>query len=221
VRVGLQPDHTDFTVHENLLSRTPFFADAFNRRNTFTAYIAIGGQKTSAFSVYMNWLYTGRLHIKPSKNRSVGSHSPHHSEWQNLTDCYLLGEYLGDVHFRDTVVDVMLEWFDVTPAKERRGILDTAAKIYRQVQTGDPLRRFVTDIAAYHFDDKTIQEIVAKHSGMQLPALFVADILGKLSSRFQGTGASTFSNVPQPPVIAGRGTCNYHCHGDKECYKKN
>lgn len=220
MRVGLQPDHTDFTVHENLLSRTPFFADALNRRNTFTAYIAIGGQQASTFGIYMNWLYTGRLHNKRPKGTSVGSHSPHHDEWLSLTDACLLGEYLGDADFRDTVIDAKLEWFHVTPSKERRAILDTAAEVYRKVQTGDPLRRFISDIAAYHFDDKTIQEIVAKHAGMQLPALFVADILGKLSSRFQGPSAPNFSNVPRPPVIAGRGTCNYHCHGDKECYKK-
>lgn len=221
VRVGQAPNHTDFTVHENLLSRTPFLAEAINSKKDSTTYIEIGDHSKSAFGLYLQWLYTGRLHTKPSKVPLLIYTSPSQEEWHNLTDAYLLGERLGDIKFKDTVIDAMLEWFFETLPKDRRVVYETAPKVYLRVQAGGPLRRLISDMAAYHFDDQTIQEMATRQSSLGLPYDFLSDTLVKFSSRMQGSGASTMSKIVQPPVFAGRGTCNYHCHGDNECYKKD
>jgi hypothetical protein len=157
LRVGLHPEHADFTVHEDLLSHSPFFADALDRRDTLTTYIMIDGHKKSAFRVYLQWLYTRRLHTKISEDTAVTNYSRHHGEWLNLADAYLLGEYLSDIDYRDTVVDAMLEWFHETPSREVYVVLDTASEIYFKIQIG-PLRHLLSDVAAYRFDDSIIRK---------------------------------------------------------------
>ncbi|KAF2686722.1 hypothetical protein K458DRAFT_470639, partial [Lentithecium fluviatile CBS 122367] len=219
VRVGIQPNHVDFTVHRNLLARSPYFAEAL--QTTQLPYIPIGARKISAFATYQQWLYSGRLHTMPStKEAPAADRSPHQTEWLNLKDIYVLGEFFADDEFRDRIIDTMLEWFRTTPADDRCILLETASEVYHNVRSSSPLRRLVSDVVAWHFNDTQIQEMALKHTTHQLPVDFLADTLGKLSSRFQGPGVTPFTDKPRSPVITSRGNCNYHCHGEKDCYKK-
>ncbi|KAF2250850.1 hypothetical protein BU26DRAFT_603379 [Trematosphaeria pertusa] len=222
VRVGTESQHTDFTVHENLLRRSPFFVSPLDPCGSGDAgaFTALPDHKPTAFTVYVQWLYSGRLHTKPSKEETTAVGDPlRRQEWLKLVDAYILGEYLGDIDFRDTVIDAMLGWFHEAQTQDRTSLLDSVGEVYMETSPGSPLCRLLSDIVAWHFEDRTLQEMKVKQTSFQLPPAFLLDTLVKLSSRFQGAGMAAFGRGS--PVNAGRGTCIYHCHGpgDKACYK--
>ncbi|KAF2654610.1 hypothetical protein K491DRAFT_716975 [Lophiostoma macrostomum CBS 122681] len=219
VRVGLEENHIYYTVHESLLRRTSVFRDQL--RNSESTPLQIGVlllpyAKPSAFGIYVQWLYSGRLHTKMKKSPSV-TDPLHQREWFKLVDGYLIGERMADAEFRDTIMDAMLEWCKEATIQDQKVLLDNVGDIYSSCATGSPLRQLVSDVSAWHFDDATIQEMRIDNE-VALPYDFVLDTLSKLSTRMQGTGRSPFGT--RSPIEGGRGTCRYHCHGDKACYRQ-
>jgi hypothetical protein len=131
----------------------------------------------------------------------------------------LIGERLADAEFRDTVMDAMLDWCKEATTQDHKALLENVGDIYSSCHAGSHLRQLVSDIAAWHFDDSAIQEMRIDDE-VTLPYGFLPDTLCGLSKRMQGRGQNPFGFGTRSPVDEGRGTCKYHCHGDKACYKQ-
>ncbi|KAF1965182.1 hypothetical protein BU23DRAFT_34539 [Bimuria novae-zelandiae CBS 107.79] len=219
VRVGSEPDHKDFTVHEELLKRSPYLSSI---RHEMSSYVSLPDQKPATFNIYVQWLYSKRLYTKaaPASNQVAPTlQQPNSDEWLNLVDVYLLGFKLGDVDFQDMVMDAIMDWLRetrdsgsfITPTPIVA--LENVARIYYTLHNtakDNPLRRLVSDVAALNFSDATIQKICADDGGQKLPRAFLLDLLSKLSSRLQGGR----------PFPEARGACHYHCHAEGKCYRK-
>lgn len=212
VRVGISPFHTDFTVHRNLLQRVPYFQTALNgepQPKGFEEYHTVPAGKADAFTIYVHWLYTRRLHTR--KKKQDFATNGHRLEWITLVDSYILGEHLADVEFRDRLMDVLLDWQKEASHADKVAVLCRVSDIYYACPKSSPLRELVSDIAAYSLDDSVIQEMAMK----QYPYDFFADTLGKLAGRLQGM---RMFKAETNPVDSARGTCRYHCHGKKPCH---
>ncbi|KAF2643738.1 hypothetical protein P280DRAFT_215912 [Massarina eburnea CBS 473.64] len=209
VRVGSEHPQ-DFTVHENLLKRSPFFSNALTQIDD--TFPTLKNCSVSTFQLYVNWLYTNRLHSKPT-SESV-SEVEQRNEWIRLTEAYILGEYLDDADFRDCIIDALLDLFEGIHPTARSAPLDNVQDIYK-LADGSPLRELVSDIAAWHFDHDIVEEIKTR---VHVPSAFLVETLVKLSKRFQNPSAELYGNVS--PVVKGRRSCKYHCHAfEKTCYK--
>ena len=230
VRVGTDNDHIDYTVHESLLKRSPFLSSELETSDAQQSFLYVSDIKPSAFGIYVQWLYSGRLHTKMPKGSATVTEPTHRREWFKLVDGYLVGEHLAGIDFRDTVIDAMLEWCKEASPTDLQVLLDNVSEVYKSCNYNSPLRQLVSDVAAWHFADADIQGMRTGSRG-SLPSEFVLEMLCKLSARLQGPstkpqggqGQGLFANavhVLQSPVATGRGTCKYHCHGDKICYRK-
>lgn len=180
-------------------------------------FVRLADQNSPTFRIYVQWLYSGRLHTKLYfKEGSEASGNVHRNEWLQLVNAYLLGEKLADTDFRDLVLDACLDWFGEASRKDLLIIVQSVREAYTQLAKNSPLRQLVVDIAAWHFDHQTVKKFQEVESVVDFPKSFLLDMLAAMSARFQGTGSS-FGIVS--PVLKGRGTCEYHCHGDEKCYK--
>lgn len=220
VRVGIAPDHQDFTVHENLVKRSPYLMSIYHQSAT---YIVLPDAQPEAFAIYQQWLYTRGLHTKTvNMGGAIGLLGPSHGEeWTKLTEVYLLGHKLVDIEFQDRVVDGMIEWLqEVThSAYDLSMVLDSIPRIYTilgEAGEDNPLRRLVSDIIALKFSDAMIQKMAIDRNGEKMPPAFLLDLVLKLSTRL--SGPAKFLNASKLPEA--REGCHYHCHKEGECYRE-
>ncbi|KAF2851801.1 hypothetical protein T440DRAFT_422502, partial [Plenodomus tracheiphilus IPT5] len=148
VRVGPEPNHTDFTIHETLIRKSsPFFEKSLGNkwRKAQERVVRLPTCSASAFSLYMQWLYTNRLHAIP-KDASGST-----SELANLVPACLLGEYLQDISFQDHVMDAIIEWKKKAKRPDCERITEIWVKIiYSQTNEISPLRLFFANLVAWH-----------------------------------------------------------------------
>ncbi|KAF2452023.1 hypothetical protein P171DRAFT_479036 [Karstenula rhodostoma CBS 690.94] len=211
IRVGGEPDHKDFTVHEDGRKRSPYLMDP---RNQKPAFISLPDARPEDFNVYVQWLYTGRLHTKTI-------HFDHGVEWVMLTNVYLLGHKLADVDFQDRVMDSMLDWLkDAGHNIDCLAVVfDNVTQIFNETKISgknNPLRRLVSDIVSAKLSNTTIQSMALDRQSEQLPPAFLLDIVSKLSTKLVA-GHLSFLSLTKSPEL--RENCHYHCHKNGECYR--
>jgi hypothetical protein len=98
VRVGTEPKHNDFSVHENLIRlSSPFFEAVLSREweESKERVVKLPGCNPHAFCVYIHWLYIGQLHSKFQLN--VISNLDGQWEWVNHVKASLLSNYLQNI----------------------------------------------------------------------------------------------------------------------------
>ncbi|KAJ4351248.1 uncharacterized protein N0V89_006587 [Didymosphaeria variabile] len=219
IRVGHEPQHKDFTVHENLLSRSPYLMDI---RHKMSTYISLPDAQPEAFSIYQQWLYTKGLHTKTTvKEVTFGPFDPsHRDEWTKLTDIYLLGHKLVDTDFQDRVMDGILEWLDETTTSiyDLSVLLENVVQIYialKDAREDNPLKRLISDTVSLKFTDAMIQKMVTDRK-KELPRSLLLDLVSKLSAN--SSGSLIMSRVSTHPEF--REACHYHCHAAGDCYRK-
>ncbi|KAL1592742.1 hypothetical protein SLS60_011158 [Paraconiothyrium brasiliense] len=220
VRVGREPRHKDFTVHENLLNRSPYLMDI---RHHLSTYISLPDAQPEAFSIYQQWLYMRGLHTKTTvKEVPFGPPDPsHRDEWTKLTDVYLLGHKLVDTHFQDRVMDGMLEWLDETTVGtyDLAVLLDNVTQIYsvlKDSSENNPLKRLVSDTVSLKFTDAMIQKMIAERR-KELPRSLLTELVSKLSAKSSGGLFSSNKELIHPEF---REACHYHCHAEGDCYRE-
>jgi hypothetical protein len=166
-----------------------------------------------AFRLYVQWLYTGRLHTRLSLARDE-QFKDRRYELTNLIEGYLLGDYLQDNDYKDILVDAMVEW-----ASEYSGVphsakpADFAARVYTSTDGSSPLRKLLADLTVWlpkQSDWKQIPED-------QFPHGFLCDVIRVFSAKIQQS--ETAPEDKKAPFQRYRGTCHYHCHGKEACYK--
>jgi hypothetical protein len=212
IRVGPEPSHTDFTVHENLLRKSsPFFEAALGREwlESEERVVRLPTNGAKAFQVYSQWLYTGRLHTRLSSDRKIKYGL--REEWKCLVSAYLLGEYLQEITFRDSVMDAMQEWVQLYTTMSINAY-ESATEIYDNTSSGSPLRLLVTDLTVWRANDLFWIE----EQQFRLPPEFTWSLAIGLRTRL--TGRESSLEVDEP-FARRRDTCHYHCHGLQQCYR--
>jgi hypothetical protein len=96
------------------------------------------------FRLYHQWLYTGRLHARPTDPSRVDAES------SNLVQRYLLGDYPQDCNYKDKTTDALLEWQKgANDEKITRFFGSWANTLKQQLHRQDPLRRVLVDMIVY------------------------------------------------------------------------
>ncbi|KAF2121756.1 hypothetical protein BDV96DRAFT_627006 [Lophiotrema nucula] len=139
IKVAVGTDRQIFPMHEMVLVRNAkFFKKALQDSMSLRAdpdTIDLTDDEPATFQVYSNWLYTERLTV------------PGPSQWLacscRLVQCYVLGEKLMDVKFKNIVIDEMIRRTD-----EWIPECDAVKIIYQGTSAGSPARRFLVDIWA-------------------------------------------------------------------------
>ncbi|KAF2028831.1 hypothetical protein EK21DRAFT_113524 [Setomelanomma holmii] len=209
VRVGPEPKHTDFSVHENLIRLSSPFFEAALGRDWKEAKERIGKLpdcNAHAFRVYTHWIYTGQLNTKLQFDQS--SPTDGQWEWANLVKAYLLGDYLQDIDFKDTVMDAMIDWADYATRECGNASPHSSVEVYQHTRIGSPLRWILLDSTTWRLTNN----FAVSMSDFQFPSEFLAFIVTALTDRIR-TGKTV------RPSFLDKRYCHYHCHRDRTCYQ--
>lgn len=152
--------------------------------------------------IYNQWLYTERLFMKAEgDDRSM-------SEGRSLIKGYLLGHHLGDVKYRDTLMDALIKWGDIADIEDRVTLVsEHAVAVFDGTEVKDPLRKFIPDFTVWNTECDLWPE-----NYKRFPEDFVAMVSHGYTFRCHLGGFG-------PSKRASLQACLYHCHGDKPCYK--
>lgn len=212
VRVGKAPRHVDFTVHEGLICKSSAYF-----RTTLANQLSIAPKERSVilpyqgshdFQLYMQWLYTGRLHMSKTGETKAAT------EKTNLMKAYLFGALLEDVDYQDTVMDALRDWIRTANAHDRAVLVEEwVVRIFHRTQATSPLRKFWVDIAVWCLDDKFWEK-----NKRDLPEEFVQDAAAGLATRVQAN-KNTVSPFKVTQNERWEHICRYHSHGERLCYR--
>jgi hypothetical protein len=209
VRVGPEPKHTDFSVHENLIRLSSAFFEATLGRDwkeSQERIVKLPDCNAHAFCVYLQWLYTVQLDTKFQFNQ--GSLSDGQWEWANLVKAYLLGHYLQDVDFKDTSMDAMVDWANEATRECSYAPPHSSVEVFQATRAGSPLRWVILDFTTWRLTNISPVSL----SDYQFPSDFLTSVITTLTERIRT------AKVVRPTFVDKR-YCHYHCHGDRTCYK--
>lgn len=190
---------------------SPFFEAALCREwlESQEGVVRLPAGDADAFQIYSQWLYTRRLHTHPGSRRHIFVKIK--EEWARLVRAYLLGEFLQDTVFRDSVIDAMQEWAQNCLSMSAYAY-QQATEIYDKTSSASPLRHLVADLTAW----RQTNAFLVDEQRLLLPPEFVWDLAKSLWARLVVSGSGL---VVEEPVEKHRGTCYYHCHGLQPCYR--
>jgi hypothetical protein len=217
VRVWEEPDHVDFAVHENLLRKSsPFFEAALSNDwlESEQRIVKLPLCREQTFHFYVQWIYTGRLHIKQETSHMEGM--------MTIARSYVLGEYLQDIHFRDCLMDATVTFVNETTGNCGT-FLYAASRASEHTIKSSPLQMFAKDVAVWKMSSKNWDYFAMVESEdwnrfrESFPLDLAFGVIVGLSKRLDPT-AKTLS-----PFTPYMDPCRYHCHGAEPCYitKKN
>jgi hypothetical protein len=204
VRIGHEPNHTDFTVHEDPIraSSKLFQVDLCRPwRESNERIVRLPVYEATAFKIYVHWLYSGLLCATPVGARSSISVS------SSLVRGYLLADYLQDSNYQDNIMDSLVEWNRNAEAAECMSFLSSWIRVVdKKTCEGNPLQKLLVDVVVWKTTRDWWGSVIA-----EMPVKFVYSVCLGLSARNQAqrTAISPFSKVSG---------CSYHSHGDEPCY---
>lgn len=124
-----------------------------------------------AFLIYSSWLYTGAIHTTTNIDDNTDDQT-HIEEFRRLAIAYVLGEYLQDPKFKDSVMDSLLS--------KLRGdtesiFFQVGAEMVRTVYQGtpatSPARLLMADLFTNHAGERYMRNLVG-----EVPADFLQDL---------------------------------------------
>lgn len=208
VRVGKEPDHTNFTIHENLLRKaSPFFEAALSRdwKESQETVVKLPNGFAPSFQVFTQWLYANRVYAKcvldgySDLNEGVG--------WAISVSSYLLGDYLQVSEFKDAVIDSIIDWANQAPSS-CKAPSRSARVIYANIEEDSPSRKITL-----HFTlNRLMSELNAVNVQTGMPVAFLGALVSTMSTRIRTGRFIRFD-------FQDRKCCQYHCHQDKMCYE--
>ncbi|KAH7068220.1 hypothetical protein BKA63DRAFT_581619 [Paraphoma chrysanthemicola] len=209
VRVGPEPKHTDFSVHDNLLRLfSPFFEAALGRdwKESQERIVKLPNCNVHAFRVYFQWLYTAQLHTKFQFNQT--SPSDGQWEWGNLVKAYLLGDYLQDIDFKDSLIDTMIDWANEATRECSNAPAHSSVEIFQHTKSTSPPRWISLDFTTWRLTNS----FPVSMTEYQFLSDFLVTVVTTLTETIRT------NKIVRPPFLDKR-LCHYHCHGDRTCYK--
>lgn len=141
------------TLLQALLKNTP----ESNEQNSIT----LQEVDAKSLNIYINWLYTGKIHAGHRKDEAPTKASPEgYTGLSRLVKCYQLGSRLQDAHFQDAILDaiVTLVCIGKKQGKTMLGLIMQRVKHhYIQLPVGSKARRLFVHLFA-HFGDWRLLE---------------------------------------------------------------
>lgn len=165
--------------------------------------------EAEAFSLWMKWLYTGRVFswidvVDPN------ARATERNIWQSG---YMLADYLQDSDFKDAIIDAIAEEILVS----RRPLPYLASWIYPYSTTGSAHRKMAVDLTVWYWrrTPKDMTPFQFLPNG-DLPPQFLRDAIETVMPR----ATSGLRPVRQERILPRNAPCKYHDHGpNKSCYK--
>ncbi|GAB0134623.1 hypothetical protein EsDP_00002988 [Epichloe bromicola] len=197
---------TSFHVNEKLIcAASPFFETAFSGEwdESKTRTIELREHDAQIFRTYMHWLYLRKLAVRNDAPGSVGN-----EEYIHLAKAYVLGDFLSDGHFKDAVLDAILEksttwasdgqiWSPVGPVIRH---------IYDNTLGCSKARQLLVDLYTLNGHGDWLQDWADPDD---LPKDFLLDLAVALLDK---------RPMPEPDIPPD--PCRYHQHKpNQSCYK--
>jgi hypothetical protein len=129
-------------------------------------------------------------------------------EWANLVKAYLLGDYLQDIDFKDTVMDAMVDWAIEATRECSDAPPYSSVEVYQHTKDNSPLRKIILDFTYW----RLVTNFLMSMENFQYPSDFLTVVVSSLVERIH-----TVKIVG--PNYVSKGYCQYHWHGDRTCYK--
>jgi hypothetical protein len=227
VRVGPGDDDDnirDFTVYETLIRESSDFVDNALRGpwlESQNRLVTLPATCSQTFDIYHQWLLTEKLHSKSSPGlqywtREIANSLPfeYFHEVVVLMELSVLGHYLHDTSFTDTVSDALLQCTAELPKLGASFPVTFGSSVFEEVPEGAPVRSLVVNLIAWTNSGRQIIDLHRKESGNHHPD-FVMELLRAVAKRFMSEAPGT------SPLEGWETSCKYHSHRDeKPCYRK-
>jgi len=169
--------HGEFIfVSKDLISETSaFFRDIThcdNWRPGHTIPVDLPEVDAESFKIYVHWVNTGKLIIKPCRCENL--HDFH--EQESLIEAFILGDFLDDSAYRQHVIGVIIaklsSWNEFLPS-------DLIARIWAATRSKTPLRIFALQWMLVKHEES----FALNFESLGLPKEFLADALELMFSR--------------------------------------
>ena len=213
VMVGPQATGTRFLFHADLVSQHSDFFQARPEEGWKEAEERIvrlpdlPADSATAFEDFHSFLYTGKVYsAKEGEENAPGVDN----EWTRLVWAWILGEVLLSVSFKDAVLDALLHKL----APKGRYPTGMSFLAYKYSSESSPFRRLMVDIAVHRWDKETMSKSIFGKEEATLAPFFQSIAVALLEWKLQPKDSKKTEDPAQ-----WEGTCYYHEHGDKPCYK--
>jgi hypothetical protein len=162
---------------------------------------------SDAFENFHSFLYTGKVYtVVEGEENAPGMDR----EWIRIMNAWILGEVLLSTSFKDAAVDALIHKLASNNAHSK----GMYALAYRYSSEGSAIRRLMLDLAVTWWDEGAPLDVCADSELAILAPFFRRVCSALLKEKSQPASAET---TVSPTTRAG--TCFYHEHGDKPCYK--
>ena len=191
-----------FIVHENVIKpRSEFVRLALSKewKEAKERTIPLPDEESATFELYQHWVYFNHIPMDGQPSADRGKH------YNLLTKAYILGEKLLDPHFKDAIIDCLIERLRTTLTFDVR----LTNLIYEHTPEKSPLRRLLQDIYIWCGNATWLDEQVL---GEFVNADFAVD-LSKRQMSFWGGQRPDW-------VPFMESTCSYHEHVAGVCYRQ-
>lgn len=200
-RVGTDTPR-DFVVHESLIvHRSDFVNLALSNdwKEARERLIPLPDDLPETFELYQQWLYS-----KVIASNHFGDAQLDGKEYAVLVQAYCLGEKLVDSHFKDAVIDAIIEKLRTTSVFDPR----LTSSVYDNTPPESPLRRLWQHVYVWSgnpdwLDESTLGDFVNAEFALDLSRYHMA------INRGQGPASAPFVDS----------TCVYHEHVGGACYR--
>ncbi|KAK0304218.1 hypothetical protein LTR01_007574 [Friedmanniomyces endolithicus] len=206
VEVVVGAEKRTFHVHETLLrSRSAFFEAALSKewKEGQARKVELLDDDVRAFEGYSRWLYTGKLAVVKSDQRT---------DYELLAMLCGFGEKIIDHRFQNCVLDAIVAGTRINVPKATGGVhkefpgQNTVDRVYKATPKGSPARRLVLDMYTLKGNENWIRP------GEKFSHEFLLDLVSALlKSRV------VREDVEDKHKELGTGTpCSYHKHSNGE-----
>jgi len=145
-------------IKQVICARSKFVETACSERweSGRTGTITLEDQDPAIFSIWMSWLWFGSIDnaaslIDLNPTDKSQKEQPQLDQWEQLAECYVLGDFLQAPEFCNAIMDSMLKNAEYY-SREFRKLSGTDRQdieyIWTNTVAGSPLRRLVLDNAA-------------------------------------------------------------------------
>lgn len=207
-----------------------FFAAALchDWKESKDAVVRLEEEDPGLLQVFASFLYRRRIYTRPKSSQAnkaphgttrgtkvdalveVGK-SPNDTiddpEWDQLIECWMLGDRLMSQAFQDASIDAMVEKISETGNIP----MHLHLRAYATNTRSDALKRLAVDIAAFQHKPADIRETAEESPGAWQ---FLHDLAVRQSDRLQSRASPDWRNGPWETE-----PCRYHEHVRGECYR--
>lgn len=203
VKIGDPPTH--FEVNEHVLKRSSKYFQSALKEEVWVEgqerTITIDDIDSRFFNIYIAWLHSNRIFTTRTKAQDADSHSKQVA----LVECYILGDRLLDIDFKDAITDAMLQQSlqnieDNPRGGNRYPTTACVCLLYENTTEHDRARQLYADIFAKARDPELLND---GDPPAFLCSVAVAILVKNLNLNKKGLA------------------CKYHEHGDgvDACYR--